>query len=109
MKTRPKRKSTADYYKDPCLINRPDRIRTLAEVEEGFALIRHKLIALEKDDCEYDRLLDHIRSLARFRAEPMDYDEDNVEIPEFPAEVLIAYAICHPECGMKEFIVDGST
>jgi hypothetical protein len=28
---------------------------------------------------------------------------------EFPAEVQIAFAICHPACGTQEFIVDGST
>jgi hypothetical protein len=51
--------------------------------------------------------LSHLQSLGRWHAEPNDYPE--VKAVEFPAEVQVAFAICHPECGAREFIVDGST
>jgi hypothetical protein len=51
--------------------------------------------------------LAHLQSLARWHAEPNDYPK--VSAVEFPTEVLVAFAICHPECGAREFIVDGST
>ena len=51
--------------------------------------------------------LAHLRSLARWHAEPTDYPEAGTA--EFPAHVRVALAICHPECGAREFIVDGST
>ncbi len=69
--------------------------------------LRRKYVELDGDDCEQDRFVAHLRSLTRFRGEPMDYPED--EAPAFPARVTVAYAVCHPECGMREFIVDGST
>ncbi len=37
----------------------------------------------------------------------MDYPND-VD-PMFPESIHVAYAVCHPHCGVREFIVDGST
>ncbi len=49
----------------------------------------------------------HLRSLARCRQEPFDYPQ--VENVTFPKTLKIAYAVCHSDCGMREFIVDGSS
>jgi hypothetical protein len=49
----------------------------------------------------------HLNSLARWYDEPMDYPE--VKKVKFPKVIFISYAVCHPECGAREFLVDGST
>jgi hypothetical protein len=49
----------------------------------------------------------HLQSLARRHEEPMDYPQDDG--PAFPAVLPVAYAVCHPECGARDFIVEGST
>jgi hypothetical protein len=36
----------------------------------------------------------------------MDYPEVTAN---FPKAIHIAYAVCHPDCGTEELIVDGST
>ena|SRR5437667_12575142 len=30
-------------------------------------------------------------------------------VVSFPERLPVAFAVCHPECGAREFIVDGST
>ena len=35
--------------------------------------------------------------------------DTSIETPTFPETINIAFAICHPDCGAAEFIVDGST
>jgi hypothetical protein len=59
------------------------------------------------DDEGKQRLLDHLRNLARMDEEPLDYDQG--AMAGFPERVLVAFAVCHPECGRREFIVEGST
>ena len=49
----------------------------------------------------------HMASLARLYAEPMDYPE--ISEKPFPLTLPVAQAVCHPECGTSEIIVDGST
>jgi hypothetical protein len=73
---------------------------TLNEIKKRFADFS------EGSDDQKD-FLAHLHSMARWNKEPMDYPEvDNVS---FPKDISIAHAICHPECGVQEFIVDGST
>ena len=38
-----------------------------------------------------------------------DYPEIDDEQVDFPAEIHIAYAVSTKDCGLREFIVDGST
>jgi hypothetical protein len=40
---------------------------------------------------------------------PSDYPEVNEEDVVFPSEIPIAYAVCPPDCGAAQFIVDGSS
>ena len=49
----------------------------------------------------------HLRSLGRWEADAADYPDPGVV--SFPERLHVAYAVCHPECGAREFIVDGST
>jgi hypothetical protein len=53
--------------------------------------------------------LDHVRSLGEWQLDAYS-DMENMKVsPEFPADVHVAFAVCHPGCGVQEFIVDGST
>jgi hypothetical protein len=76
------------------------------EIDEMFELIRMKLESL-RNECDKRDFMDHLRSLARWHADPIDYREPSKVI--FPDRIFISYAVCHPECGVSEFIVDGST
>ena len=60
-----------------------------------------------KNSCDKESFVQHLLSLARWNKEPMDYP-NLIEI-KFPKIIHIAHAVCHPECGVQEFIVDGST
>ena len=52
------------------------------------------------------RFVDHLRALGEWEQDPMDYPGVT---PNFPETVWVAFAICHPDCGTQELIVDGST
>ncbi|MEL6301874.1 MAG: hypothetical protein AAFV47_02750 [Pseudomonadota bacterium] len=56
-----------------------------------------------------ESFLAHVRSLSRWSTEPMDYPDVSDADIRFPERIFITYAVCHPECGRREFIVDGST
>ena len=76
------------------------------EIDTLFAEIRARLAEVHPGSAAADAIVAHLRSLAR-RQEPQDYvDPGRVQ---FPAKLAIAYAVCHPECGTAEFIVEGST
>ena len=61
----------------------------------------------ELNDREQQSVSAHLRSIANWHREPNDYPEPHKM--DFPATIHIAYAVCHPDCGTREFIVDGST
>jgi hypothetical protein len=71
-----------------------------------FENIRKRFKALPNSSDRNDLLL-HLRSIARWNREPMDYPE--LRNIEFPSTIHVAHAVCHPECGTQEFIVDGGT
>lgn len=75
------------------------------DLDELFRQIAHRLAEL-RSDASRQSLLRHLRSLARWQREPLDYPD--VSIP-FPEQIGIAVAVCHPDCGGVELIVDGST
>jgi hypothetical protein len=77
------------------------------EIDIIFSKIKKQLSELPEGSNIKNDLISHLRSLARWYNEPMDYPEaSNID---FPDTLDIAYAVCHPECGAKEFIVDGNT
>ncbi len=59
------------------------------------------------NSCDKDSFIENLKAIARWNEEPNDYEEPK-EI-KFPESIHIAYAVCHPECGVHELIVDGST
>ena len=85
----------------------PSRNTRLPDFDALFALIRARYDALPNGSDARTDLVSHLHSLARFLDEPIDYPEPAAVA--FPAEIPVAYAVCHPECGADQFIVDGST
>lgn len=63
-------------------------------------------IMTQKSSSKRERFLMHLESLGHWENDPMDYPEAK---PDFPETVHVAYAVCHPNCGRKELIIDGST
>lgn len=60
-----------------------------------------------KNSCDKKSFVSSLKAIARWNEEPNDYKEPK-EI-QWPSSLQIAYAVCHPECGVEELIVDGST
>ena len=69
------------------------------EIEERYSTLNNS--------CDKESFIANLKTVALWHDEPMDYIEPK-EI-NFPESLHIAYAVCHPECGVQEFIVDGST
>lgn len=69
--------------------------------------IRQRFLDLANCSSDQNDFLSHLRSLIRWNKEPMDYIP--VAKPNFPDTIPVAHAVCHPSCGVEEFIVDGST
>jgi len=65
---------------------------------------RHQ--ALQGNTNKLQRFLVHVRSLGHWENDPKDYPEID---RDFPERIAVAFAVCHPDCGAEEFIVDGST
>lgn len=75
------------------------------EIDELLSMVRRRYDELKTDRIRND-FTTHLRSLARYHNEPMDYPDLTAA---FPDRIHIAFAVCHPECGAAEFIVDGNT
>jgi hypothetical protein len=77
------------------------------ELDDLFEQVPGRYAVLPaRSDARRD-VLAHLRSLARWQAEPSDYPM--VKDVSFPNALTVTFAVCHPECGAREFIVDGST
>jgi hypothetical protein len=74
--------------------------------EALFSRIMQRYSELDKNDGRRRRFLSHVENLSCWENETYDYPDPEVS---FPDEVHVAYAVCHPDCGVREFIVDGST
>lgn len=77
----------------------PDLTKYFREIEKRYSEL--------KNSCDKESFILNLASLARWNNEPLDYPE--IEKVNFPETVYIAHAVCHPECGVQEFIVDGGT
>ena len=73
------------------------------ELEPLLEAIRNRFTQLTDDKCERRVFLNHLRTLARFGDETVDYEEP--EYVELPKELEIGFAVCHPECGNQAFVV----
>jgi len=79
----------------------------LSDLDALFESIRAQLADLSPESDAHQSLFAHLRHLALGEDEPMDYPDPGAVA--FPETMPVAYAVCHPECGAREFIVDGST
>jgi hypothetical protein len=77
-----------------------------AELEVMLSQIRARYAKMRKGSPQEDSFLLHLNSLGQWEQDQMDYLD---AAADFPKTVHIAYAVCHPDCGTKELIVDGST
>jgi hypothetical protein len=72
---------------------------------EAALLSLRRAVDLCPDNETYQDFL--LETLATWEADSEDYpDPGAVSVPEC---LSVAYAVFHPECGCREFIVDGST
>lgn len=77
-------------------------------LEKLFAQIRRRYEELEGgSESRKASFLAHVRSLGEWESD-REYDPDPGEV-DFPESLPIAFAMCYPECGRSEFIVEGST
>jgi len=76
-------------------------------IDDILKAIKDRYSQLSIDNDVKIDFINHLRSIARWHNEPMDYPE--IKDIKFPDSIHVAYAVCHPECGAREFIVDGST
>jgi hypothetical protein len=77
------------------------------EIENLFIAIRSRFESLGPQKCLTESFLAHLRSLGRWEADGGNYPDPG-EIA-FPEKIHIAFAVCNQECGVCEYIVDGST
>jgi hypothetical protein len=77
------------------------------ELEQLIEHLRARYAALPPHPDARRDFLAHLRSLSRWHAEPQDYPV--ASDVAFPSAITVAFAVCHPECGAREFIVEGST
>ena len=76
---------------------------TKAELDQLLEAIRKRFGELTDEKCQRRLFLNHLRTLASFGAELVDYEEP--EVTELPKELEIGFAVCHPECGNQAFVV----
>ena len=76
------------------------------DFEELLTKIRQRHEQLRNGSSQQLSFLAHVRSLGSWE-QGMVSDPDAAA--EFPDEIYVAYACCQPDCGVKQFIVDGST
>jgi hypothetical protein len=73
------------------------------DIESLLSSVRDRWVALANAPVYRESLRLHLQSLAT------DQNAGEVEVKniEFPPQLAIAFAVC--KCGVREFIVDGST
>jgi hypothetical protein len=76
------------------------------ELEAMILRIRARYAELDKASPRTESFLLHRRSLGQWELDASDYPKVT---EKFPKTVHVAFAVCHPDCGTKELIVDGST
>lgn len=80
---------------------------TTEEIENLLKDIRSRFACLGPQKQRRESFLAHLRSLGRWETDGGNFPDPR-EVT-FPEKILIAYAVCNQECGVREFIVDGST
>lgn len=83
------------------------RSKATDRLEMLISDIRDRYSRIRKGSSQEEVFLLHLRSLGQWNEDLMDYPND--ADPEFPESIPVAHAVCHPHCGVAEFIVEGST
>lgn len=79
-----------------------------AEFEILISRIRQRHLQLAGGSrSRLESFLLHVRSLGNWEQDDVTAYPDAT--PDFPATVHVAYAVCQPDCGTKELIIEGST
>ncbi len=78
-----------------------------SELDGLIARIKTRYAKIVKGTAQEESFLAHVRALGDWERNPIDDYPDTVG--EFPETLPIAYAVCHPDCGTEQFIVEGST
>ena len=68
--------------------------------------IKKRYSELQAVPSKRERFVAHLRSLGHWEQDSIDYPDVT---PDFPETVCVAFAVCHPDCGTQELIIDGST
>jgi hypothetical protein len=80
----------------------------LDDLSEVFQKISCRSSEIKVSPCRRESFLAHLRALASWEDEPLtSYPTDASAV--FPDTLPIAFAVCHKDCGVREFIVEGST
>jgi hypothetical protein len=77
------------------------------EIEDLLNAIRSRFESLGPQECRRESFLAHLRSLGHWESDGGNYPDPG-EVA-FPEKIHISFAVCNQECGVSEFIVDGST
>jgi len=77
------------------------------DIENLINKIRVKYATLPAGSCAERDYLAHIKSIAIDGYSASNYPTHN--IIEFPNKLIVSYAVCSIECGIKEYIIEGST
>jgi len=84
-----------------------EKEETTDEVKNLLEAIRQRFVNLGPQKCRRESFLAHLRSLGRWEADGGNYPDPG-EVT-FPEKIHISFAVCNQDCGVREFIVDGST
>lgn len=77
------------------------------EIENLINDIRSRFESFGPQKCRRESFLAHLRSLGHWESDGGTYPDPG-EVA-FPEKIHISFAVCKQECGVREFIVDGST
>ncbi len=76
------------------------------DLEKLFSAIEQRYLRLGDNTEKRKAFLDHLSSLGTWEEDVQDYPKLSCNFPE---AIDVAFAVCHPTCATREFIVEGST
>ena len=73
---------------------------------ELLVRLKRRYADLSESKSRRESFLAHVQNLAHWEIPPGIHVDPTMN---FPGNLDIALAVCHPDCGTEEFIVEGST
>ncbi|ATQ70978.1 hypothetical protein Ms3S1_p20840 (plasmid) [Methylosinus sp. 3S-1] len=71
-----------------------------------FTGIRRRFDEVKTNPRRGKSFLDHVYNLQNWEADGLTYPSVT---PVFPDRIFVAYAVCQPDCGEEQLIVEGGT